>query len=56
MDKQTKQHMDDAPIQRRGSSLIMRFATSTGLLALGVVILAIIFFHTIRCDIFQGAF
>ncbi|MCP4046813.1 MAG: HAMP domain-containing protein [Gammaproteobacteria bacterium] len=56
MDKQAEQHMDDAPIQRRGSSLIMRFATSTGLLALGVVILAIIFFHTIRGDIFQGAF
>jgi signal transduction histidine kinase len=34
----------------------MRFATTTGLLALAVVILAIIFFHTIRGDIFQGAF
>jgi len=34
----------------------MRFATSTGLLAVAVVILAIIFFHTIRGDVFQGAF
>ena len=45
-----------APLDKRGSSVIMRFATSTGLLALAVVILAIIFFHTIRGDVFQGAF
>jgi len=44
------------PNETRGSSVIMRFATSTGILALAVVILAIIFFHTIRGDIFQGAF
>jgi len=34
----------------------MRFATTTGLLAVAVVILAILFFHTIRGDVFQGAF
>jgi signal transduction histidine kinase len=56
MEKVPKQNTGEAPIQKRGSSLIMRFATSTGLLALAVVILAIIFFHTIRGDIFQGAF
>jgi len=46
----------NAPIDKRGSSVLMRFATSTGLLAVAVVILAIIFFHTIRGDVFQGAF
>ena len=46
----------DAPADKRGSSIIMRFATSTGLLAVAVVVLAIIFFHAIRGDIFQDAF
>ena len=39
-----------------GSSLILRFATSTGLLAVAVVLLAVIFFQAIRGDIFQAAF
>jgi signal transduction histidine kinase len=56
MGDQVKHKAADAPLKKRGSSLIMRFATTTGLLALAVVILAIIFFHTIRGDIFQGAF
>jgi len=47
---------NSVPIDKRGSSVIMRFATTTGLLAVAVVILAIIFFHTIRGDVFQGAF
>ena len=47
---------ESAPVDKRGSSVLMRFATSTGLLAVAVVILAIIFFHTIRGDVFQGAF
>ena len=34
----------------------MRFATSTVLLAIAVVLLAVIFFHAIRGDIFEGAF
>jgi signal transduction histidine kinase len=42
--------------KQAGSSVIMRFATTTGILAVAVVILAILFFHTIRGDIFQGAF
>ena len=46
----------NVPSDKRGSSVLMRFATSTGLLAVAVVILAIIFFHTIRGDVFQGAF
>jgi len=53
MGKQTKQQ---TPIDKRGSSVIMRFATTTGILAVAVVVLAILFFHTIRGDIFQGAF
>lgn len=53
MSKQEKQH---APIDKRASSVIMRFATTTGILAVAVVTLAILFFHTIRADIFQGAF
>jgi signal transduction histidine kinase len=48
--------MNNKTEERRGSSIIMRFATSTGLLAVAVVVLAIIFFHTLRGDIFQGAF
>ena len=43
-------------IDKRGSSVLMRFATTTGLLAVAVVILAFVFFHTIRGDVFQGAF
>ncbi|NOR19934.1 MAG: HAMP domain-containing protein [Xanthomonadales bacterium] len=39
-----------------GSSLIIRFATATVLLAIAVVLLAIIFFHAIRGDVFQEAF
>jgi len=39
-----------------GSSLLMRLATSTALLAVAVVMIAIIFFHAIRGDIFQAAF
>ena len=46
----------NVPEDKRGSSILMRFATTTGLLAVAVVVLAIIFFHTIRGDIFQGAF
>jgi signal transduction histidine kinase len=45
-----------SPQDKTGSSVIMRFATTTGILAVAVVILAIIFFHTIRGDIFRGAF
>ena len=58
MSKKQKPEMskNSEEVEKRGSSVIMRFATSTGLLALAVVILAIIFFHTIRGDIFQGAF
>jgi signal transduction histidine kinase len=41
---------------RAGSSLLMRFTTATGLLAVAVVLLAVIFFHAIRGDFFQGAF
>ena len=47
---------DNLLLDKRGSSVIMRFATSTGLLAVAVVILAFIFFQTIRGDVFQGAF
>jgi len=39
-----------------GSSLLMRFATSTALLAVAVVLIAILFFHAIRGDIFEAAF
>jgi signal transduction histidine kinase len=56
MSQPLKQNGSDASTHMRGSSLIMRFATTTGLLAVAVVVLAIIFFHTIRGDIFQGAF
>ena len=34
----------------------MRFATSTALLAVAVVLIAVIFFHAIRGDIFEAAF
>jgi signal transduction histidine kinase len=54
--KMTDRAGKNVALGKRGSSVIMRFATSTGLLALAVVILAIIFFHTIRGDVFQGAF
>jgi signal transduction histidine kinase len=56
MSKQAEHKVEDASMNKRGSSLIMRLATTTGLLALAVVILAAIFFHVIRGDIFQGAF
>jgi len=39
-----------------GSSLLWRFTAATALLAVAVVLLAVIFFHAIRGDIFQGAF
>ena len=39
-----------------GSSLLLRFTTATGVLAVAVVLLAVIFFHAIRGDLFQGAF
>jgi signal transduction histidine kinase len=42
--------------RKTGSSLLMRFTTATGLLAVAMVLLAVIFFHAIRGDIFQGAF
>ncbi len=42
------------PGKEGGSSLLMRFATSTALLAVAVVLIAIIFFHAIRGDIFEG--
>ncbi len=38
------------------SSLLIRLATSSALLAVAVVLLATIFFHAIRGDIFEGAF
>ncbi len=44
------------PGKEGGSSLLMRFATSTALLAVAVVLIAIIFFHAIRGDIFEAAF
>jgi signal transduction histidine kinase len=39
-----------------GSSLIVRFATSTVLLAVTVMLLAFIFFHIMRGDFFEEAF
>lgn len=39
-----------------GSSLLIRLATSTALLAAAVVMIAIIFFHAMRGDIFEAAF
>jgi len=42
--------------KKEGSSLISRLATSTALLAAIVVMLAVIFFHAIRGDIFMAAF
>ena len=46
----------DKPNVQGGSSLLMRLATSTALLAVAVVMIAIIFFHAIRGDIFEAAF
>ena len=46
----------DKPGKEGGSSLLMRFATSTALLALAVVLIAVIFVHAIRGDIFEAAF
>jgi signal transduction histidine kinase len=53
MNRQTTR---DKPAKEGGSSLLMRFATSTALLAVAVVLIAIIFFHAIRGDIFEAAF
>ena len=53
MNRQTPR---DKPGTEGGSSLLMRLATSTALLAVAVVMIAIIFFHAIRGDIFQAAF
>lgn len=44
------------PGKEGGSSLLMRFATSTALLAIAVVLIAVIFVHAIRGDIFEAAF
>ena len=46
----------DKPGKEGGSSLLMRFATSTALLAMAVVLIAVIFVHAIRGDIFEAAF
>jgi signal transduction histidine kinase len=51
-----RQTTGDKPEAEGGSSLLMRFATSTALLAVAVVLIAIIFFHAIRGDIFEAAF
>jgi len=56
MSRQTGADKEKARTQNDGSSLLLRFATSTVLLALAVVLLAIIFFHAIRGDIFEAAF
>jgi len=53
MNRQTPR---EKPGTEGGSSLLMRFATSTALLAVAVVLIAIIFFHAIRGDIFEAAF
>ncbi len=52
-----KQRKDtDRSTKAGGSSLIIRFATATVLLAVTVMLLAFIFFHLIRGDIFEAAF
>ncbi len=51
-----RQKTQDKPATQGGSSLLMRFATSTALLAVAVVLIAVIFFHAIRGDIFEAAF
>jgi signal transduction histidine kinase len=51
-----RQTTRDKPGAEGGSSLLMRFATSTALLAVAVVLIAVIFFHAIRGDIFEAAF
>ena len=56
MNRQTGADKEKARTQNDGSSLLLRFATSTALLALAVVLLAVIFFHAIRGDIFEAAF
>ena len=53
MNRQTAAHKTKT---QDGSSLLMRLATSTALLAVAVVMIAIIFFHAIRGDIFEAAF
>jgi signal transduction histidine kinase len=51
-----RQAPQDKPGKDGGSSLLMRFATSTALLAMAVVLIAVIFVHAIRGDIFEAAF
>jgi len=51
-----RQKTQDRAGSQGGSSLLMRLATSTALLAVAVVMIAIIFFHAIRGDIFEAAF
>ncbi len=51
-----QQAKDDIAVNKRGSSLFIRLATSTVLLAVAVMLLAFIFFHAMRGDIFQAAF
>ncbi|MFC1777234.1 ATP-binding protein [Pseudomonadota bacterium] len=46
----------EKPANEGGSSLLMRFATSTALLAIAVVLIAVIFVHAIKGDIFEAAF
>jgi len=50
------QQKDDSKVNEGGSSLFIRLATSTVLLAVAVMLLAFVFFHAMRGDIFQAAF
>ena len=52
----SRQAPRDKPETEAGSSLLMRLATSSALLALAVVMIAIIFFHAMRGEIFESAF
>jgi len=47
---------EDRSQNEGGSSLFIRLATSTVLLAVAVMLLAFVFFHAMRGDIFQAAF
>ena len=51
-----QQQQSDQPENEGGSSLIIRFATSTVLLAVTVMLLAFIFFHAMRGNFFDEAF
>jgi signal transduction histidine kinase len=51
-----QQAKDDISVNKRGSSLFIRLATSTVLLAVAVMLLAFVFFHAMRGDFFQAAF